>query len=358
MSDTYGVPIPIPVPASGFEISDAAVTYLAQFVQAILNVYAVPAWQSVAPTITGLATPPGGALLSQVVKTAFGHNPTEEVFNEAALPAVYVWRHKGERPYWLAEDYRVDDDTWTLQWIFRPAQQKARQLRQSFIFGLKQIIDERLENQRDPSYVAAADPDPTAATTAAVADAIKTSIASSTSAQSYSGAALNGPTGATAFAPAQLPTVTVTGVAGSGTVELTGIGADGLPRVSRVALSGTGTFTGDFQLGQLTQIDVPAQSGTAATLTFGLAGFAGLGTNVLLIANLMKIEVASWTERTVVIRMGDTSPPREYDAIEIAFNVVERLVRDLSAYATSSAATQYPVTGGDNAFLRGSSLFS
>ena len=276
METTYGaLQIPVQLPATGEEISDPAISLIANYCKALLNTYAQAAWSTVAPTVKGLTTAPNG-LASPVVRAAFGHNPEEESFTEDALPALYLWRAKGAPAYYLAEDYRVSDETWTLLWLFRPAQQDARRIRQSFVNAVYKIIDDGIERQRDPVYVAATDTDPTAATTPAAPTTIKTAITSSTSAQTYSGAALNGAIGGTVFAPPQLPTVTVTGASCSGTVEFTGLGGDGAERVSRVDLAGTGTFAGDWDLTQITSIYVPAQAGTAATLTFGLAPDADL----------------------------------------------------------------------------------
>lgn len=339
MADTFGeLQIPVQVPAAGEEISDPAVTLVVQFLAACLNTYGQTAWSAVAPTITGLASVPQG-LASPVVRQSFGHNPAEYVFNEAHLPALYGWREGGDKPTWLAEDWRVDDDTWTILWLFRPAQQQALRLRQSFVNGIAKIVDAAIERQRDPSFVALGDTDPTAATTAADPDAIKLSVASSTSAQSYSGAALDGTIGGSAFAPAQLPTVTVTGVSGTGTVSFTGLGADGNARVSRVALSGTGTFTGDFALTQVTQIDVTAQANTAGTLAFGLGGFTGLGTHVFALGNFVTIEVAKWAETRIVVEKDDKDPAT-YEGVKITLHVVERWVRDVGD-DTQGVATQF-----------------
>lgn len=348
MADTYGaVQIPIQAPAAGEEITDPAISLIAGYFKAVLNAYAQTAWNSVAPTITGLVTVPGG-LASPVVRKAFGHNPEEEDLNENDLPALYVWRGpKGARPIWLAEDYRVSPDTWTMIWLFRPAQQNARRLRQSFINGVMKIVDATLESQRDPNYVAPGDTDPLARSVAAVPTAIKLSVASSTSAQTYSGAALDGAIGGTVFAPALIPTVTVAGSARTGTVLFTGIGADAEVRVSRVDITGpAGTYTGDFALTQITSIYVPAQLDTYATMSFGLAASTGLGTDVLVLGKFLSIEVSGWEETVLALQMGDQSPVRSYEGIKITFDVQERWERDTSALDATTAAPQF--TGSTN----------
>lgn len=365
MGNSYGATdIPIQAPAQGEEITDPAISLIANYLAAILNTYATTAWQVVSPIITGLVTAPN--LVTPVVRKVFGHNPEEEDFNERDLPALYLWRGpKGAQPFWLAEDWRISPDTWTMLWLFRPATQQGRRLRQSFINGIAKLVDAFIETQRDPVYVAPVDVDPTAvgadpkaASTAAVPSAIKLQIASSTSPQSYTGAALDGPTGALPFVPAQLPTVLVTGSGGSGTVTFTGLGEDGTARTSRVDLSGTGTFTGDFALSRVDEIDVSAQVDTAAALTFGLAGWVGLGSEVFVLGKFVSIEVTGWSEKIVVITMSDGSKPRSYEGIEITFKVEERWIRDITTDATPDDAAQSQFTDTpNNAYVRETALF-
>lgn len=359
-SDTYGalqIPVQAP-PAPGTEISDPAVTIVVQYLKACLIKYASAAWGTVAKTVVT----PAGTVKHPVVATSNGHNPVEESFTDIQLPALYLWRTKGERPFWLTEDWRITTDTWTLLYIFREATQDGRRIRQSFINAIVKIVDAMIEQERDPAYVASWDTDPLARDTAAVPDAIKTSIASSISAQTYSGAALNGATGGNAFVSPQVPTVTATGTGGVGTVEFTGIGSDGQPRISRVVMTGVGTFVGDFELSQVTQIDVPDQADTGATFTFGLNGFTGLGTNVLVLGNLLDIEVASWTERIWTLPMNDVSGAnRSYDALEISFTVQERWTRDGTTIVpldpNDTLYAQFPTDGSDNSSVREEALY-
>lgn len=370
MSDTYGAPtIPLPVPIalpsaqapdpSQTEVTDPAVSMVAQFAKAMLNGYAQTAYASVCPPVTGLASGTG-TLAKPACNAALWDEPSQESFNEADLPAVYVFRNGGDRPYWWTEDWRVSEDTWTLLYIFKPAPQATRSLVKGFANGVFKLLDAKIETVRDPAYIASWDTDPKAGTTAAAPAAIKLPVASSTSPQIYTGGALDGPVGTRSFAPAQLPTITVTGAPCSGVAEVVGTGADGNPRVSRITLSGTGTFAGDWTLSAITEIDAPAQASTASTLSFGLFGFAGLGTDLLALGGFDRFEVTKWRQFPWKLPMQDGSSARTYPhAVEITLFVRERWTRDISGAAANQVDTQYPVTGTSNADpLRGESFFS
>lgn len=357
MPDTYGnvqVPVALP-PAAGVKLGDTALSLIVAYCGQILNTYGQTAWSSVAPS-TQMAT---RLITSPVITSTHGHDPGEEEFVETELPALYLWRHEGgEPPYWLAEDIRIAKDTWTMLLVARPAKQPERKLRQSFCNAVVKLLDIAIETQRDPSYVASWDTDPTARTTPPAPAALKLAVASSTNPQTYSGAALNGAIGTTTFAPAQNPTVTVTGAACSGEVVFSGVGADGAPRTSRVELTGLGTFTADWTLQSVTSVAIPGQANTAATITLGLAGFVGLGTNVFVLGNFFSIGRTRWVQRIWTLKMNDMSPVRSYDAIEFTFEVVERWNRDISTAPDDEADAQFPRSGADNSDLLGEALYS
>ena len=107
-------------------------------------------------------------------------------------------------------------------------------------------------------------------------DAIKTSIATVAGAASYSGAALNGVIGATAFDPPRCATATLSANAGSytngSTITFTGE-LDGAVVTDVLTISGTGggvMLTGDAYFDKITQIDIQAQANTSGSFTFGL----------------------------------------------------------------------------------------
>jgi hypothetical protein len=129
----------------------------------------------------------------------------------------------------------------------------ARSAEAGLVAAVHRAADALDEVGRDPAWVATGDTDTTAATVAAAPTTIKTSIASAVTAQSYTGAALNGAIGAGAISPPRLPSVTVSGTAADvladSIVTFTGTGADGTARVSRVTLAAAaGTYYGDWSL--------------------------------------------------------------------------------------------------------------
>ena len=351
MADHYGaLPIPAPAPPANTPVGDPGLDIYAQFFAAVLNARAQDAWSAVQPPVTGLATVADG-LVNPVVRTVLEHNPEEISFDEKQLPAIYLDRTGGGEPYWLAEDYRNTHDVWRLLWIFPTAQQYSQKQRNSFTNAIVKVLDRAIEQMRDPAFVYDTDPDPTARTTAAAPSAIKLAIASDTSDQVYSGGALNGATGGAVFTPARLPSVRVAGTVGdviAGTVvEFTGLGADGEERVSRVEIDAiAGDYFGDWSLTQVTSIAQPAQSGTGATFTYGLAAFAGLGTFAQRLAMVQRINITSWKDRAVVIEMSPGDPSRTYDALEIQFAVTERLIPDLNLLdENADVRIQVPIAG-------------
>jgi hypothetical protein len=356
MPDTYGgISIPIAPPIAGVEITDPATTILAQFALAVLNAYGQAAYSAIKPSVTGLATGTG-TLAHPVCKTAHAREPSEEEFNEKELPCVYVWRQGADKDYWLAEDYRIEESTWTLLYLFEPEPQAGRSLLKSFANGVAKILDNRIEAMRDPNYVASFDTDPLASAIAPNPTYLLAPVASSLTEQIYTPPQVQG----AVLAVPQLPTVTVTGAPLSGTVNVTGVGPDGIsPRMSRIVLSGIGTFVGDHALKQVTEVDVPAQATTAATLNVGLYGSPTAGSNILLLGGLMKLEIEKWKQYRWTLKMGDTSPARSYPhAVEITLKVQERMIRDISSAAASSIDIQFPTAGTDNSSVREETILS
>lgn len=338
MADHYGgleIPVPVPLDATAVAVvADPALVIVAEFCAAVLNAYAQAAWTAIA---SGL-----------VVKTVQTHDPERLYFNSDQLPALYLDRVSGSAPYWLAEDYRNTHDSWRLQWVYPSSTQTTQRTRATFSHAAVRIIDHAVEAMRDPSYYIAGDTDEAAASVSARPTAIKTAIATSASAQSYAGAALNGSVGGGAFAPALLPSVTVTGAASSiadgSMVTFTGLGADGFERISTVTLTQAGSpgvFYGDWALRQTTSLDVDAQDGTAATLVFGLAAHVGAGSQFMTHAGLQQIDIESWSDKPLVIKTRDNAAPDIYDTLEVNFRVVERDMPDASLLEDSELAAQF-----------------
>lgn len=140
---------------------------------------------------------------------------------------------------------------------------------------------------------------------AADVDAIKTSIASAASIQTYSGAALNGVVGATEMVPPRNPTVTTTLHADIDAVVVVFAGkvrdaaGDLVARSVSVTLTdGGGTTDAAVDvLSVVESITVPAQSGAGGALEFGFGARIGLGAKIKsragLLAPLREVEVGA-----------------------------------------------------------------
>lgn len=347
MADLYGIEaIPLAAPTGTDAVSDRAISLFGAYFSAVLNARAPLAWAAVAPAPTGTVT----ALTMPVVRAVLTHDPRKVSFAENQLPAIYMDRASGERPVWQTEDWRILRDSWTLLWVFPPAVQATQRARNSITSGIVKVIDRAVEQCRDPAWVATGDTDETAATVAAAPTAIKTSIASAVTAQSYTGAALNGAIGAGAISPPRLPSVTVSGTAADvladSIVTFTGTGADGTARVSRVTLAAAaGTYYGDWSLSAVSAIDVPAQTGTGALFTFGLAAFTGLGSIPMVLAGLQEIEVRGWKDITFTLAM-EGAPARTYEALEVTFDVVEELHPDTDALDNAALDVGFTYSDG------------
>lgn len=111
------------------------------------------------------------------------------------------------------------------------------------------------------------------------ADAIKTSVASTTSATDYSGTALNGVVGAGEMRPPRNITATTAGVTPAhvpATATVYGFDIWGKPISETITLAQTATIaTGTKCFRNVTRITMPAGQGTAGTLTFGFGETLG-----------------------------------------------------------------------------------
>ncbi len=350
MPDQFGdLQIPVQPPAPDDPIADRALSLFVNYFAAYLNAYAQAAWSVVAPPQTSETN--GEGELVPVVRRTYTHDPSKVVFSEADLPALFLDRIEGGRYEWMAEDYRISKDQWRLLWVYQTASQETQALRNSFTRAIVQLIDTANEQVRDPVYQVQDDPDPEAHDAVALPTAIKTSVLSSTSDQTYSGAALDGSIGGGTIAPALHITLRVAGdplsIADGSEVLITGLGGDGSPRVAKIVLTQAGVpgdFVSDWALSQVDDIFVPGQAGVGATFEFGTVAWEGLGTVVIRLAGIQMIEQLKWADRPIVIKMGDKSPDRFYDAVEIMFSVEEKYEKDIS------------VLGGDNVlqqFARG-----
>ena len=114
---------------------------------------------------------------------------------------------------------------------------------------------------------------------AADVDAFKTNIASSASAQTISGASLNGVVGASAMRQARNVTLTLSSSADwdATTAVVLGVDAFGSPISESLSIpnNGNATVTGVALFQSILQVTIPAQSGTGGTATLGFGDLLG-----------------------------------------------------------------------------------
>jgi hypothetical protein len=111
-------------------------------------------------------------------------------------------------------------------------------------------------------------------------DAIKTSVASAASIQTYTGAALNGAIGGGAISPPRNITIVTSS---HGDIDAVGVVIEGrdvndkvLTETITLTNGGGATDVGNKAFAKITKITVPAQSGTGGTLKFGIGNKIGL----------------------------------------------------------------------------------
>lgn len=163
MADLYGglaIPVPLPQAQGTFpleaEVGDPLISYLANFLTAIVTFYVGAAWTAVSP-----ATP--------IIKTSIANNP-EDGFNEAQLPALYVFRPGRETREvvetfeQVADDYRFQKGRVEARWILNTAQQVNQRARNQLVDAVRKAVDRAINIGRDPCWIVPGDPDPKAAT--------------------------------------------------------------------------------------------------------------------------------------------------------------------------------------------------
>lgn len=163
MADLYGgvaIPVPVANPPNTFppeqEAGDPMISYLANFLTAVMTTYCGAAWTSVSPSTV-------------IVKTSIANNP-EDGFNEAQLPALYVFRpgretrEQVETFEQVADDYRFQKGRIEARWILNTAQQVNQRLRNQLVDAVRKVIDRAINIGRDPCWIVPGDLDPKAAT--------------------------------------------------------------------------------------------------------------------------------------------------------------------------------------------------
>ena len=329
MSDSFGG-LSFPV-ASGDPIGDPTLKVLVDFVAAVLNADAVDAWRTVTPS-------PAGLPVSLPVQQVEYHDPREAEFNPNRLPVLYGFRGQAQANEDRAEDYNLDVGDITLHWVLPRAVQEKRALRAPFVNAIRKCIARAIYLERHPAYVAPGETDAKCRTVAALPTAIKTAIATATSPQSYSGAALNGSVGTAAVSPQRPVTVTLDGdpsafvaastIAIAGTDVLNAATTWTLTIPTLTSLPITLTAPGDCR--SVTGATVAAQASTSGTITVGLGAFTGLGSEALDAAGVFSCTMGA--ARMTELRVDTGDDISTYPLLEMTLNVTERLAIDTDSF--------------------------
>lgn len=322
MSDTFGgLTLPLPVPATGEQPGDAVLGPLSAFLGAMLNSYALDAWRSLYPVTADRPA-------SVPVRKVYTHDPTDYVFNEGDLPALYVTR-TGGKAEWLADDYEMGNDTVTAWWVFPPAQQANQRGRDNLTNGIVKVIQAALVRTRDVAWQWSADTDTTAKTLAAAPAAIRTSHATPTSTTTYVGGTLDGSIGAGTISPPRPVTLTLGGSGDAwnvgSTIAVSYVDRLGFSQVETFTVASIpATFTTSLDAVRVASVTVSAQATTAGTLSVGVGAFTGRGSELLTVAGLTSIYLEGWKDRLLPIAMGD-GPTRTYDCVELTIAICDKL---------------------------------
>jgi hypothetical protein len=146
-----GTTAPVVAQAQGTAVPDIALETIGQYLKALFIAYANATWRAAASG-------------RDVVKNVYLHDPEQHAFNEEWLPALYLFRMGSSKPpEQAAEDFSFTYDKVRIFWVMPPAPQEARARQETILPLLVKIAQYGIAERRDPSYVAAGDPDPTAA---------------------------------------------------------------------------------------------------------------------------------------------------------------------------------------------------
>ncbi len=328
MADTFGaLELPLVAPAPGHQPGDAALGPLSSFCAAILNAYGTTAWQSVAPGMP-------------CVRTTYTHDPTDYVFNEKDLPALYLTRNRGKAE-WLADDWCISRDTIAGWWVFPPEPQAKQRVRDNITNGLVRLLQAAIARGADPAWQWSGDTRPTSTTLATAPTAVRASHATPTSSTSYTGAELDGAVGGGAVSPPRPVTLTLGGDADAWTVGST-LTVHYLDRLGFLhdetftVASVPATLTTGYDATRVEGLDVDAQASTAGTLSAGLGSYTGHGSPLLAMTGATWLHLEDWKDAILPIQVvgGDT---RNYDALELTFSIVEKYTIDTSNTARFTA---------------------
>lgn len=328
MADTFGaLSLPAAVPSAdtgdGYTpaaAGDPCLDTLAAFFSAVLIADVGDAWDARAPA----------AEEQPIVRSVFTHDPTQVEFNEALLPALFLWRPgEGAGVDKYAEDLLRDAAMLRLWWVmpYAPDPDVQRQ-RMPFINAVGKALARACNAGRHPAWVLAAD-------STADPDAIRLATTNTTGAVTWSGAGLNGVVGGGTVTASRRVTVTASASAGAfnttDPIEVTGVldaangGEEHTESLYLTSANGGQTITGIWRFAGVTSIARPAQLLAAGTISVGYAASpeATLGSLVKRAAGLARLAVTTTKPRRFEImnEAGDRMGP--FYAAEVAIEIEE-----------------------------------
>lgn len=337
MSGTYGeLAIPVGITEPG---GDPTLAKLGAFLRAVINADCGAAFDAL-KLHSSMAT-------EVPVANVFTIDPRRYVFNDQDLPALFVYREES-RHEWTDQDHRTATTTVKVMYLFPhdPYHQVADRL--PFANAIVKVSDAALVQGRHPAWIDAGDTDPFAAAVVEDVDSIKLAVATSTSAQTYSGAALNGVIGGALMSPRREPMLVKSASAGTyaGQAVLTYVDWTGATRTASFPLHASNAET--LRLGvdvkQVVSWALPAQNDTNGSFSFGTSAntVAGRGSQIQVRANLRDLDFMSAKPEQVNVEVlredGERYEVRKYDAVEMSIRIVEEFVVD-----TSDPTEFYPI---------------
>lgn len=158
MADNLGR---LAIPASGTDpvIGDPALYYLGNFLGDVINDHLSEAW------LAAFAPNAVGAVADRIkpIKKVIVDDPSQGEFNEADLPALFLFRSSWDSEI-QGEEWIVRRTQLRAQWVFPTAPQAPQALRSNFGNALSASLHRAVELGRHPSHIVAGDTDPRAPT--------------------------------------------------------------------------------------------------------------------------------------------------------------------------------------------------
>lgn len=304
---------------------DPALAILGDYFKTIVNLDAKASWEE---------RPFGD---EEVIKTVFGLSPNGRVFDSCLLPALFVYRTGGLFSQ-TADDWLEDSSVIKLAWLLPISAVDDVDIRREFFKAFAVLVAKAARRGRDTRWQWDADDQAGAITVAASPDSIALAHATSLTAQTLSGAALDGQLGAvTEHKPRLIPTIT-TDLVGvdtyNVTTPITFTVVDWYGRTKTLTkrltlIRGGETLVLGEDVKRIASVDEPAMLSTLGQIRYGNRERVGIGSSVRRLAGLSEMRPGPWRilELTLNERNGDADPKAAraavYEAVEIDLVVRE-----------------------------------